>query len=892
MRYIFCYDDDRFLRKGAGQTEPEVTFDPIKTDFYTARLTQFDPAATENPSNPKNERDARRCYAFSIHSEPEVLYLRNGHMIFFVDGKETELLAGDVLVINPYETHEGLIAHGCDRVTWCSFMLDLDRLLTLPCRPLTESLTAWRAGKKIYRHRFPGSPDSPLPEIMENLIRCQSEGNELLLLSSLLRFFDCIGAPDQPPSGKRKKKSDQFIQEILEYIKHANPSQITLDDIASHFNYNKNYFSMLFHKKVGTSITDFCMKYKVELAQSMIQSGNRNLAEVCERSGFNHYTYFFRIFKKVVGISPSDYVKKCIIAPDYRRTDGLPQEEAQKKERPKMNIQSRVLSALVKVFENADPPGEPESLRLTALRGEHVSFQVTWLSNEKCEAVLHLSSPLGDCLTARSVEYAYAGLVGYPEQMELDRNYLRRTPGRFPDYLRELRDGRLQIRKNKYRTVWIEAAVPSDFPAGKYEIRITLTDTGGTVLTEDVQHLTVCNAALPPQKLIHTEWFHADCLADYYRQEVFSESHWETIRNFMQEAVKRGINMIYTPLFTPPIDTAPGHERTTVQLVGVQKDGDTYRFDFSLLERWLRLADACGFAWFEMSHLATNGGAVAAPKVMATVNGDYRRIFGPDTLMSEPEYPHFLSVFVPALRAELERLGVLDRCYFHISDEPRRAQMDTYLAAKAAIAPYLEGCRIMDALSNFAFWETGTVAYPVPVISRLPQFLQADIRERWTYYCCSEGNGFTNRFFSMKLARTRAIGLQLFKFRIDGFLHWGYNFYNSCGSIRHINPYQITDAANEGEQSIYAGFPAGDAFIVYPGANGIPEESIRLLAFEAGLNDLRACQGLAEKTSYEYVMSVIEEDLDVPISVSEFPTSDYYYIRLRNRINTELEKFS
>ena len=134
----------------------------------------------------------------------------------------------------------------------------------------------------------------------------------------------------------------------------------------------------------------------------------------------------------------------------------------------------------------------------------------------------------------------------------------------------------------------------------------------------------------------------------------------------------------------------------------------------------------------------------------------------------------------------------------------------------------------------------------------------------------------------MSLTRTRAIGIQWFKYQIAGFLQWGYNFYNTQYSKAHINPYKDVTAGNC--------FPAGDAFVVYPGAGGKPEESIRLITFHTAINDLAALNALAKKTSYEYVLSIVEEELGEPLTFTVWPESEFYYISLRNRVNRELAK--
>jgi diphthamide synthase (EF-2-diphthine--ammonia ligase) len=108
---------------------------------------------------------------------------------------------------------------------------------------------------------------------------------------------------------------------------------------------------------------------------------------------------------------------------------------------------------------------------------------------------------------------------------------------------------------------------------------------------------------LPPQTLIHTSWFHTDCIATRYGVEVWSPAHWGLVERYMRSAVTHGINMILTPVFTPPLDTRVGGERPTVQLVGVTRRGQRYEFDFARLDQWVALARRCGVQYFEISHL-------------------------------------------------------------------------------------------------------------------------------------------------------------------------------------------------------------------------------------------------------------------------------------------------
>ncbi len=99
---------------------------------------------------------------------------------------------------------------------------------------------------------------------------------------------------------------------------------------------------------------------------------------------------------------------------------------------------------------------------------------------------------------------------------------------------------------------------------------------------------------------------------------VWSERHWEVIENFAKVAVKNGINMLLTPVFTPPLDTAVGGERLTTQLVGIKKSGNRYTFNWKLLDRWIEMCNRIGVKYFEISHLFSQWGATHAPKIMTT----------------------------------------------------------------------------------------------------------------------------------------------------------------------------------------------------------------------------------------------------------------------------------
>jgi hypothetical protein len=267
---------------------------------------------------------------------------------------------------------------------------------------------------------------------------------------------------------------------------------------------------------------------------------------------------------------------------------------------------------------------------------------------------------------------------------------------------------------------------------------------------------------------------------------------------------------------------------------------------------------------------------------MADVEGEYKRIFGWDTLATSDEYKEFLHKFIPELIKVLKIEKINDFTYFHISDEPNEENLDSYMAAHDMVVDLLADFNIMDALSSYDFYKKRLVDTPVCAIDHISPFIESSVQNLWAYYCCGQNTLVSNRFMAMPSYRNRIIATQLYKYDIKGFLQWGYNFYYSRLSKQKINPFLVTDCLNA--------FPSGDAFSVYPYENG-PIESIRLKVFKEALQDLRALQLLERFMSKPDIIALIEENAEMSITFECYPKSADFVLSLREKINSKLKEF-
>jgi hypothetical protein len=260
----------------------------------------------------------------------------------------------------------------------------------------------------------------------------------------------------------------------------------------------------------------------------------------------------------------------------------------------------------------------------------------------------------------------------------------------------------------------------------------------------------------------------------------------------------------------------------------------------------MALCRSHGIRTLEMPHLFTQWGALATPAIYVEHGGRMHRRFGWDVPATDPSYRALLEQLIPALRAVLDTEWGLGQVIFHISGEPTADMVESYGAARSVVLDLLDGCVVVDALSHFELYEKGLVPIPVVATDAAQPFLDAEVAPLWLYYCVGQHRDVSNRFISLPSSRNRVIGTQLYLAKAAGFLHWGFNFYNSVHSTRPINPFLDTSAGG--------GFLAGDSFMVYPGPDGVPFPCRRRPRLRAGptLLTLRSPPACEESLSHRW----------------------------------------
>ncbi|NQX59794.1 response regulator transcription factor [Paenibacillus qinlingensis] len=100
---------------------------------------------------------------------------------------------------------------------------------------------------------------------------------------------------------------DRTVATIVQTIKEHPEHNYLLDELAESINYSANYFGQVFKKITGESLTSFVTHQRIERAKLLLLTSDRKTFEIAQDVGFPNYRHFNRLFKRIVGCSPTEF---------------------------------------------------------------------------------------------------------------------------------------------------------------------------------------------------------------------------------------------------------------------------------------------------------------------------------------------------------------------------------------------------------------------------------------------------------------------------------------------------------------------------------------------------------------------------------------------------------
>ncbi len=219
-------------------------------------------------------------------------------------GKSYNLEQGDCVFLDCMLPYSHLTQHDLWDLQWAHFNGDT--------MPGIYNMYVERGGEPVFRPQNNESYRS----ILSRLYKTASSEDSLRdmrineLLASLLTIIMEISlAQENQGKSNRDPEKSFSLQDVKQYLDENWAKKITLDEIADMFYINKFYLTRLFRNRYGTPMISYIMDIRIAQAKQMLRFTDKSIMYIGRTCGFEDQNYFSRSFKKIEGVTPTEYRK-------------------------------------------------------------------------------------------------------------------------------------------------------------------------------------------------------------------------------------------------------------------------------------------------------------------------------------------------------------------------------------------------------------------------------------------------------------------------------------------------------------------------------------------------------------------------------------------------------
>ena len=130
-------------------------------------------------------------------------------------------------------------------------------------------------------------------------------------MTELFRQIFSILIHDETGDCRTAGQGQDSISKVMDYIMEHYTENLTLSFLAEKFYLTPSYLSRSFKKQTGKNLVAFVTEKRLEKAMDYIKADGKSLTEIAFLAGYEDYTYFNKVFRRYLGVSPTQFKEQC-----------------------------------------------------------------------------------------------------------------------------------------------------------------------------------------------------------------------------------------------------------------------------------------------------------------------------------------------------------------------------------------------------------------------------------------------------------------------------------------------------------------------------------------------------------------------------------------------------
>lgn len=231
--------------------------------------------------------------AFNRHDHLELILVEEGTLGCFVDGSFFTAVAGELVIINPLQTHR--LIRGITDEPLLAWILTFNEAL-LP------------AANKVWTYTFEQLiKDVAVIELFRSIIREKKQALAWnnLYIQNLIQLILLQLLRKHTKTSSQENGTPPLLQAVMSYIHEHYSQPLTLETIGSTVGISRWYLSKFFKKETGISIVEYINQYRCSNALALLLKSEHPISKISEMCGFSSLEYFSRVYTKQYGHAPS-----------------------------------------------------------------------------------------------------------------------------------------------------------------------------------------------------------------------------------------------------------------------------------------------------------------------------------------------------------------------------------------------------------------------------------------------------------------------------------------------------------------------------------------------------------------------------------------------------------